>query len=388
MLSADQIMQDVQAEWNLHDFGTTDFVEGYHVLVKSINEEAGLTAEHEIPVRNHLLRALANRLRMQRDIKRHPEIKDEEVLPPVFITSLPRTGSTKLQRLLAASGCFNAMNYWQTYNFAPFEDIAVAKPEADPRIEVAARFLDWIRARAPGFIGGHPMYVDEIEEELYLLDSGFNSLYNHAAFLHVPSYIGWVLGLDPRRGFEDMRNILQYMQWQFFPGMKRRWVLKTPALLGTESAFADVFKGTDFIVTHRHPEKILASVAALHCGCLSMYSDADFSVTAGELMMGSFGETVRMHLAWRDSYPQDKVFDARFGDVVSREFELLPKIFEFLKLPFTDVERTKVAAWIKMDEARRITPQRHQLSEFNLTTEQVNARFAPYLQRYSAFLKS
>ena len=87
------------------------------------------------------------------------------------------------------------MNYWQTYNFAPFEDPAVAKPGPDPRIEVAAKFLDWIRVRAPGFIGGHPMYVDEIEEELYLLDSGFNSLYNHAAFLHVPSYIGWVLGL-------------------------------------------------------------------------------------------------------------------------------------------------------------------------------------------------
>ena len=386
MFSADKLMKEARDEWRLHDFGAMDFVEGLQVLVKSINEEAHLTPPHIEPVRQHLVRALANRLRMQRDLKRHLEIKDEEVLPPIFITSLPRTGSTKLQRLLAASGCFNAMNYWQTYNFAPFEDIAVAKLEADPRIAVAAKFLDWIRVRAPGFIGGHPMYVDEIEEELYLLDSGFNSLYNHAAFLHVPSYIGWVLGKDPRRGFEDMRNILQYMQWQFFPGMQRRWVLKTPALLGTESAFADVFKGTNFIVTHRHPEEILASVAALHCGCLSMYSDADFSVTAGELMMGSFGETVRMHLAWRDSYPQDKVMDVRFDDIVNHEFDALPKIFEFLNVSFTTDARNGIEAWLKMDALRHKPARQFQLAEFGLTSERVNERFAPYLQRYAEFI--
>ena len=104
MLSSTKLLQDATAETGLDDFGNRDFLEGLEVLVKSINTDAALPAEGEASAAEQMVRMLANRLRMQRDINRHPEILDEVVLPPVFITSLPRTGSTKLHRMLAAGG--------------------------------------------------------------------------------------------------------------------------------------------------------------------------------------------------------------------------------------------------------------------------------------------
>ena len=150
----------------------------------------------------------------------------------------------------------------------------------------------------------------------------------------MPSYIQWVMGLDRHAMFEDLRRMLQYLQWQHFRGMKRRWILKTPGLLGTEAVLAETFPGTDFIVTHRHPTKTLPSTAALFCGTLEMYNAAVdkscWSRDARQFLVS----TVQQHLEWRAHYPTAKVRDVRFDDIVNRDFEVLASLYEFLGLPF------------------------------------------------------
>ncbi len=388
MLSAIGLLQDAQLESGLNDFGSMEFAEGLNILVTAINNEAGLTAENETRYRLALLRLLVNRLRMQRDIARHPEILDEEILPPVFITSLPRTGSTKLHRLLAATGDFNAMKFWQVFNFARVDDGPAVDPDPapDPREALAREFLDWFKTRSSQAHEAHPMYWDEAEEETFLLDASFSSPYWHVAFLEVPSYIEWCLRCDPHQGFNDVRRILQYMQWQYFRGQKRRWILKTPTTLGREGVFDDVFKGTDFIVTHRHPEKIVASSCATVSGTRQLYNDTDYSHATAEHVLYGFGETSQYHLQWRAQHPAEKVLDVRFEDVIGNEMALLATIYRFLGMSFTETSRRNVQAWLDKDARRGRPPGRFTLAEYGVTPAQVNERFAGYIARYQAFL--
>jgi Sulfotransferase family len=381
MLSVDQLLADARQRCGLEDFGSMVFAEGLAVLVHAINTEAGLTVANEARVRDELLRSLVNRLRMRRDILRHPEILEQEILPPVFITSLPRTGSTKLHRMLAASRDFNAMKFWQAYNFARFPHNF--GNEADARIEAARGYLEWAAQRSPLCMEAHPMYVDDAEEELFLLDAGFNSLYWHAAHFNVPGYVEWVLKLDARQAFGDVRRILQYMQWQHFPGAHRRWVLKSPAVLGREAAFAEVFPGADFIVTHRHPEQVVASGCAAFSGVRQLFNDQDYADVAGDYVLYSFGETIRQHLQWRATYPADKVLDIRFDDIIHNEFALLPRIYRFLAMPWHDSIRDQVQAWIAMDSARRLPARKFQLADYGLSAARVVERFDGYIQRYA-----
>ena len=101
---------------------------------------------------------------MHRDLIMHPEILDEEILPPVFITSLPRTGSTKLHRILGASGDFHAMKFWHAYQFAPLADTATG--ENDPRIGMAENFLAGLQQRAPKYLEQHPMLLTTEEDNI------------------------------------------------------------------------------------------------------------------------------------------------------------------------------------------------------------------------------
>ena len=86
----------------LQDFGPDDFSDGLGVLLDSYNREAGLT-ERGVRVTRAMIRgALAARLISEAAWKAHPEHAGVEISRPLFVTGLPRTGTTALHRLLVA----------------------------------------------------------------------------------------------------------------------------------------------------------------------------------------------------------------------------------------------------------------------------------------------
>lgn len=389
MLSTDRLLEDARDVANLDDYGDLAFAEGLSVLVGSVNAEAELSTANESVLREEIIRVLVNRLRMQADITRHPEILNEPLLPPVFITSLPRTGSTKLHRMLAATGEFNALPFWMSYNIAPIPGGSSDGGPDDPRIAAAERHLQWIYDTAPLYQQMHPQYSGEVEEELSLLDNGFNSLYRWAAFLNVPTYINWVLGRDGVQAFRDLRLMLQYLQWQHYRGLKRRWVLKTPSLFGWEGAYAQTFPGTDFVVTHRHPVKIWPSVCSLFAGVRSLYNDtdlADLRKMGGEVMLHNFSEALKGHLTWRAVYPPAKVLDVRFDEVVGDEVALVQRVLDWLGLPFTERAAGDLHAWLRMDGQRGHSAHAGTLEDFGLCAAVVEDGLSTYIDRYRDLL--
>ena len=60
-----------------------------------------------------VVRLLSNRLLLQKDLIDHPEIADEDVSDPIVIVGNPRTGTTKLQRMLGAHPRIQSVKLWQ-----------------------------------------------------------------------------------------------------------------------------------------------------------------------------------------------------------------------------------------------------------------------------------
>ena len=91
-------------------------VEPLRILHAAYNTDACLHEQGAIAIEKKLLRLLCNRLRMQRDFARHPEITEVEIKNPTFVYGQLRSGTTKVQKLLAASGDFHYLPFWWTYN--------------------------------------------------------------------------------------------------------------------------------------------------------------------------------------------------------------------------------------------------------------------------------
>ena len=114
------LMAAAEQATGLSDFGDTQFLEGLEILVSGFNKEAKLSPLGEELAFGGLLNSLINRLRYVRDVHAHPEILQEKIDKPIVVLGLPRTGTTKLQRVLSAAPQTQGMIYWKMMNPAPF----------------------------------------------------------------------------------------------------------------------------------------------------------------------------------------------------------------------------------------------------------------------------
>src|SRR5690606_3699950 len=114
---------------------------------------------------HYIVRSLVNRLRIQAELSRHPEILDEDVSDPIIVIGLGRSGTTKLQKMLSAPDSVQKAVFWRLWNPARFPDARDGEP--DPRIE-AANFSNLTTADNPELDAAHHMAHTEVEEEWLL----------------------------------------------------------------------------------------------------------------------------------------------------------------------------------------------------------------------------
>src|ERR1044072_3344515 len=98
----------------LDDFGTDDdnYREALGVLLDSYAGDANLTEFGSKMQRFFVRNALVARLVSEAAFKQYPQHTDVAIERPIFVTGLPRTGTTALHRLLAADPAHQGLDLW------------------------------------------------------------------------------------------------------------------------------------------------------------------------------------------------------------------------------------------------------------------------------------
>ncbi len=98
-------------------------------------------------------------MRAEALFRKHPDILEQELKPPIVITGLQRTGTTFLHRLLAADPAAYSLLSWEALNPAPL----ARKHEQKKRIALARTSERVLRYMAPEFFAIHGKAVDGLE---------------------------------------------------------------------------------------------------------------------------------------------------------------------------------------------------------------------------------
>src|SRR4051794_11411844 len=98
----------------LDDFGGDDYREGLATLLFAYAKEAALTPAGSKVSRAMLRAALVARLLSEAAWKQFPEHAGVPIERPIFVTGLPRTGTTALHRLLTADPAHQGLELWLT----------------------------------------------------------------------------------------------------------------------------------------------------------------------------------------------------------------------------------------------------------------------------------
>ena len=98
----------------LDDFGADDdnYREALGVLLDSFRRDADLTEFGSKMQRFFVRNALVARLVSEAAFKQYPQHADVPIERPIFVTGLPRTGTTAIHRLLTADPRIRVLHLW------------------------------------------------------------------------------------------------------------------------------------------------------------------------------------------------------------------------------------------------------------------------------------
>lgn len=373
------LLEAASTEAGLQDFGDRHFITGLTTLVDAIHREAALNVTGEQMVFGGMIRLLVNRLRYVEDIKRHPEILGEEIVAPIIILGLPRTGTSKLQRVMSADPGVQRLEFWKTINPAPFPGEEPGKPEA--RIQAGLLVENTLATQFPGWMARHPMEALEPDEELHIMDMSFECVISWL-FSRVPSYYQYISHCDSRPTYQILHAMLQYLQWQQGGGQGRPWIMKSPVHIGELPVLLETFPDAVVVHCHREPRNVIPSFASLIEEGRKMGSDQVDPLEIGRDMLSHWAGEVDKNLLARESLPEDRIIDVQFEEVVADVSQVIERIYQRAGRELSD----EAVAAFRDYEARR--PQGHwgsydySAAHYGLSADAIDDRFAEYRRRF------
>lgn len=383
---ASEILSEAKLRTGLSDFGQPEFLENYTTAISSINDKQEIAQDRWDVVREYFIRLLVNRLRFAKDITDHPEILSEDLKPPVAIVALPRTGSTKLQRMLGVSDAYQNLLWWQMHMFARIP--GALNGGVEERISVTKEFEHWVYKVCPDMVKGHPRYAEEPEEEQILNEFMFPPVLS-VQFSGADYTEEQLAAQDMGAVYNYMKMQLQYLQWQFHKTDPKPWLLKSPTNLGFEALLTQTFgQDTKIICTHRDPKNVVASIAKTAEYYRNTFSDVtneEKQHSLGRNMLNALVFGISQHMAWRDANPQAKILDIGFKDITTLPLSVLHDVYAFTGDVVTAEIEKAVEDW-ETDQQITHKKNEYSLEEFGLTEAEVNTVFAPYIERFQEYL--
>jgi hypothetical protein len=380
-LTVDTVVWRAQALTDVQDPDPTHFAENLAAVVECMNGEAELTdAAVEMAV-GMLAVALRNRMEVDRYVADEPALEDTSIDRPIFLTGLPRSGTTYFQYLFDLDPDLRMMRTWEGERPAP--PPAVDPESARQRRQVSLENAQLMRELTGGKIDAfHLTDVDGPQECLAILDQTF---VNPGLLwpMSGEGYLKYLLhGADLRAAYEYHARVLKLLQWSAPP---RRWTLKWPCHLLALDAIADVYPDATFVVTHRDPVQALASNCSL-AHMLRTGTDPDYDPKIiGRDMLNLVHEHVDRLVAFDIAQSQagrSSLVHVDYYRLVESPETVMPEAFEAVGLEWTPGVEDRIRTWRAENPKGKRGTHEYTLDDYGLDRDMVAEALASYVDRF------
>ena len=375
-LDADALHARAIADTGLDDFGPDDYRERLDVYLAALHDIDGMHAPGIVNFFGQLSQWLKNRLLLTDLLTRHPEIHNVELLPPVVIAGLPRTGTTHLHNLLGATPSFRTLPYWES--FEPFPLPSEEGIEPDPRAARMDIAVTMMNTLMPHFALMHEMTTEHVHEEIQLLANDFSTMFMET-LAYVPRWESYYLAHDQTSTYEYLATQLKALQ--FLRG-GRRWLLKSPQHLEQLPVLDKVFPGVAVVCTHRDPVPVAISMVAM----LAYTARTHRSPVPVEDIAAGWIDRLELMLAAlvgdRDVIPPGRSIDVSFDDFMADQLGVAEQVYGLVGEPMTDEVRAAMAEYLGGHQRGRLGKVLTSCEMFGLNEDDLRERFAPYVSRF------
>lgn len=370
--NADELIAQAKGQTGFDDFGELAYREGLEVLLETFDRHVK-DPEGRKRCRDRVVMLLATRLKCEQAFKTIPEIAKQEIKAPIFVTGLPRSGTSALLNLLVSAPDNRGLLQWEVQFPDPWPD---SKPEQDdPRYPYLVKALE--QTRNSEFAKIHYIDADTPEECVLLHAYAFDGVQLGFEIMLEP-YRSWLLQRDLEPLYSYQKRQMQMLNWRN-PGVQ--WMLKAPAHMWGIDAILKVFPDARFVWCHRDPVLVVPSINSMNKVVMGMYA-GDLShldtKQIGVAVMEWYAMSLEKGLADRAKLPPALFVDCSQREFVDDPMAMVEKVYTAFDLPLSAESRAAMQAHVDANPKGKHGKHEYNLAEYGLTREVIEKRFAFY----------
>ena len=380
-LSEQYILNAARDSTGLDNWGSNNFLEGMRELLNSSIKEAKLHFFGRQFLQKGCIRAVKDRIRLQKAFQKNQEILNTPIEKPVFVLGLPRTGTTFLQNLLFQDDHFRHLHYWEQVAVGPqptHENL-----QDNYIIKSCVSFVENLKTIAPEFFIAHEINPYGPEECNGLMERNFTSII-YFMFRNIPSYIDWFQTHDMTETYDYHKQQLQFLGYHF---KKKQWVLKAPVHLFFLKYLFKTYPDARILHLHRDPLELVPSMASLVVISRQIHSNHVDAEETADQILDWVRKIITNSIAFRNEHGSDRFLDLSYNELVRDPMNTLNQIYKWLGVNINNEIQSNISSWLENSKRKRVGKAHHySLEQFNLTEKIIQNEFSHYYDRYAYYI--
>jgi hypothetical protein len=350
------------------------------VLLADLHGEARLTDFGRLVAHGSILKVMKERLWFEALVADNPAIDRMELAPPIIVVGPMRSGTTRLQRLLAADPRHDALKLYEAQMPVPGPKTigALAAGRPDPRIAHVGRALWLLNSINPALQHIHPTGPMEVDEELGLNEQSLSGALIEAQ-RRLPNFARHCERVDQLPVYRRMARLLKLRAWFMGADPARPLVLKTPQHMQDLAALHAVFPDSKLLFLHRDPVTVVASGASLAWNQMVVQSDDVDPAWVGREWLHKTAHRLAVTDRVRATIPASQQLDLTFEDMNRDWRHAIARVYAFLGRELNAPAMAAMEAYVGRAAAEHgYARHRYRLEDFGLSAGAVRERLAPW----------
>ena len=380
-LSEQYILNAAMNSTSFNNWGSNSFQEGMRKLLNSSIKEAKLHFFGRQFLQKGCIRAVKDRIRLQKAFQKNKEILNTPVEKPVFILGLPRTGTTFLQNLLFRNDQFRHLHYWEQVAIGP--QPTHKNLQDNYIIKSCVSFVEKLKTITPEFFIAHEINPYGPEECNGLMERNFTSII-YFMFRNIPSYMEWFQAHDMTETYDYHKQQLQFLGYHF---SKKQWVLKAPVHLFFLKYLFKTYPDARIVHLHRDPLEVIPSMASLVVISRQIHSNHVSVQETANQILDWVRKIITNSIAYRDETDSDQFLDLAYTDLVKDPLNTINQIYKWLGVDINNEIQSDISSWLENSKRKRVGKAHHySLEQFNLTEKIIQNEFNHYYDHYADYI--
>jgi Sulfotransferase family len=353
-------------------------MEALGVLTSSLRKEASLSPFGRLAAGWDLKRMLSTLLILADAEGEDPAILTRPLASPIFITGLPRSGTTFLHGLLAEDPLNRAPRIWEAIYPRP-EHRAAEFGAGRRKVQLQLKIFNRL---SPGIRNLHPIEAEAPEECIEITSQVFRSPRWNDVY-RAPSYRAWLDASGFDAGYRFLARFLRHLQGP--SQTPRRWILKSPEHVFSLDALTRAFPDAKLVFVHRDPGHVLVSAARLTELLRAPFTTAIDRREIGRGAADYWQDGMRRMVEVADdpSFPlRSRLVHVQYRALVSDPIGTIAQIYNAFGLEFSQAAREAMSAKVAQAPNGGYGANRYRPEEFGIDPDRERERASVYIERF------